>query len=224
MRFFLFTPSLILFSALTLQAIPVGAQESEPHEPPFFAEPITPEPEALRPQIDDVPQQSETTRTEAEKRIETLFALLKKTRNPRAAQNIANDIWSQWFKSGSASIDLLLQWSGEAVQRQQYNIALDFLDQVILLKPDYAEGWNRRATLHYTMLNFNKSMTDVRKVLELEPRHFGALSGLATMLERNGNDQAALKVWQQLLTVYPAMPSAQEAVMRLSEKLEGDPA
>ena len=94
------------------------------------------------------------------------------------------------LKPVTASLRGKLSRSNDAVAKEQYNVALDFLDQIVTLKPHYAEGWNRRATLHYTMLNYNKSMADIQKVLELEPRHFGALSGMATILERRGRLQS----------------------------------
>lgn len=223
MRFLFFAILMAFFYSPSLAPINVMAQELELEEP-VLPEPEQPDENAIQPEIDDVPLVSEDTRTQAEKRLADLFKDLKKTRNNRAAKRISDEIWGEWFRSGSASIDLMMKWSNEAVANEKYNIALDYLDQVVTLMPEFAEGWNRRATLHYTMSNFNKSMADIQKVLALEPRHFGALSGMATILERSGKKQAALKAWQRALSVYPAMPSGQAAIIRLSEELEGDPA
>ena len=223
MRFFFFVILLAFFSSSSLATINALAQELELEEP-VLPDPEQPDAEAIQPEIDDVPLVTEDTRTQTEIRLAELFADLKKTRNNRAAKRISDEIWGEWFRSGSASIDLMMKWSNEAVASEKYNIALDYLDQVVTLMPEFAEGWNRRATLHYTMSNFNKSMADIQKVLALEPRHFGALSGMATILERNGNKEAALKAWQRALAVYPAMLSGQAAIIRLSEELEGDPA
>ena len=223
MRFLFFAVLAALLFSPTLAPKSAMAQELELEEPPL-PDPEQPDEDAIQPDIDDVPLVSEDSRTQAEMRLAKLFKDLKKTRNNRAAKRISDQIWSEWFRSGSASIDLMMKWSNEAVAKEKYNIALDYLDQVVTLKPEFAEGWNRRATLHYTMSNFNKSMADIQKVLALEPRHFGALSGMATILERSGKKQAALKAWQRALSVYPAMPSGQAAIIRLSEELEGDPA
>ncbi|WP_306118752.1 MULTISPECIES: hypothetical protein [unclassified Roseitalea] len=201
-----------------LAACPVGAQSIIDPEAET-AEPIQPGDDAIVPPTDDVP----LVDNDRHERIDALFAELKRTADPRAAQTIADGIWSHWYRSGSASIDLMMQWSNDALRDRRFHMALDFLDQVVIRAPDYAEGWNRRATLHYTMNNLAKSMNDIQKVLEIEPRHFGALSGLAMILERNGNDRAALAAWQRALAVYPAMQSAQEAVIRLSDELAGDP-
>ena len=99
------------------------------------------------------------------------------------------------------------------------DVALDLLDQVIALRPDYAEGFNQRATLHFMMENYGKSIVDIERTLALEPRHYGALAGLATILEHLGEKDRALETWYRVLSVYPAMKSAQDSVVRLEEEL-----
>lgn len=157
-----------------------------------------------------------------EARLDQLFADLKRERNEKAAQRIAGRIWGEWFQSGSASIDLMMQWSQKAMDDQKFDVALDFLDQVVILQPKYAEGWNRRATVHYMMKNFGKSMSDIDQTLQLEPRHFGALSGLAQIMAATGHKQSALEAWQKVLAIYPMMRSAQDQVSALSEELAGE--
>ena len=157
-----------------------------------------------------------------EARLDQLFADLKRERNEKAAERIAGRIWGEWFQSGSASIDLMMQWSQKAMDDQKFDVALDFLDQVVILQPKYAEGWNRRATVHYMMKNFGKSMSDIDQTLQLEPRHFGALSGLAQIMAATGHKQSALEAWQKVLAIYPMMRSAQDQVATLSEELAGE--
>ena len=157
-----------------------------------------------------------------EARLDQLFADLKRERNEKAAARIAGRIWGEWFQSGSASIDLMMQWSQKAMDNQKFDVALDFLDQVVILQPKYAEGWNRRATVHYMMKNFGKSMSDIDQTLQLEPRHFGALSGLAQIMAATGHKQSALEAWQKVLAIYPMMRSAQDQVATLSEELAGE--
>ncbi|TIL71181.1 MAG: hypothetical protein E5Y89_22275, partial [Mesorhizobium sp.] len=101
-------------------------------------------------------------------RLDQLFTDLKRERNEKAATRIAQRIWSEWAQSGSASIDLMMQWSQKAMENQKYDVALDFLDQVVTLQPTYAEGWNRRATVHFMMKNYGKSMSDIDHTLHLE--------------------------------------------------------
>ncbi|TGQ57467.1 hypothetical protein EN836_00720 [Mesorhizobium sp. M1C.F.Ca.ET.193.01.1.1] len=155
-------------------------------------------------------------------RLDQLFADLKRERNEKAAERIAGRIWGEWNQSGSASIDLMMQWAQKATEDQKFDVALDFLDQVVTLQPDYAEGWNRRATVHFLMKNYGKSMSDIDHTLQLEPRHFGALSGLAQIMAETGHKQSALEAWQKVLTIYPMMRSAQDQVSTLSEELAGE--
>ena len=155
-------------------------------------------------------------------RLDQLFADLKRERNEKAAERIAGRIWGEWFQSGSASIDLMMQWSQKAMDDQKFDVALDFLDQVVTLQPQYAEGWNRRATVHFMMGNFRKSMTDIERTLELEPRHFGALSGMAQIMAATNHDELALQAWQRVLVIYPMLRNAQNEVSRLEEELAGE--
>ena len=155
-------------------------------------------------------------------RLDQLFVDLKHERNEKAAERIAGRIWSEWFQSGSASIDLMMQWAQKAMENQKFDVALDFLDQVVTLQPTYAEGWNRRATVHFMMKNYGKSMSDIDHTLQLEPRHFGALSGLAQIMALTGHKQSALEAWQKVLAIYPMMRSAQDQVATLSEELAGE--
>ena len=156
-----------------------------------------------------------------EERLDGLFAELKRAGNERAAERISSRIQREWAKSGSASIDLLMQWAQKAIEDEKNDAALDFLDQVTLLAPDYPEGWNQRATLHFAMDDYAKSMSDIERTLRLEPRHFGALSGMATILRDTGRKQAALHAYERLLDVYPMMRDAQTELGRLADEMTG---
>lgn len=155
-------------------------------------------------------------------RLDTLFAELKKTGDADKAKDIADRIRLEWQDSGSASVNLLMQWAAKAVESNKQAIALDLYDQAIALAPDYVEGWNQRATLHSQMGNYRKSMSDINRVLILEPRHFGALAGMAAILSASGKDELALRAWEQFLAVYPADRKAQEQFGEIEEKLAGN--
>lgn len=159
--------------------------------------------------------------TEAPPTLDKLFEELKHERKEHAAARIADRIWERWRRSGSSSIDLLMLWSDDAVKAEKFSIALDFLDRVTVLQPDYAEGWNRRATVHFMMKNFRKSMADIDQTLRLEPRHFGALSGMGQILKDTGQKELALRAYERVLAIYPMMRSAQNEVATLSEELAG---
>ncbi len=128
------------------------------------------------------------------------------------------DIWSH---SGSPAMDLLLSKGNEALQAGDYATALDYFSALIDHAPDFAEGWNARATTYYLMGEYALSIADVEHVLVLNPRHFGALAGLAFMLESMGEPALALKALHQVQALNPNRPNINEAITRL-EKMTGD--
>ncbi|OCP22157.1 MULTISPECIES: hypothetical protein [unclassified Ensifer] len=167
------------------------------------------------------PETEAASLTTPKQRLDALFSDLKKERDADKARELANQIRLEWQDSGSATVNLLMQWADKSITDNKQAAALDILDQVITLAPSYVEGWNRRATLHYTMGNYRKSMSDINHVLSLEPRHFGALAGMAAILGSAGKDELALRAWEQFLEIYPADRRAQEQLGELTEKLAG---
>lgn len=200
------------FSSLILAATFVASST--------LAQTATPAPPAVTPQQADpaVP----ISASQPANPIDPLFEALKRERDPDKARGIATQIMTDMNDSGSATVNLLMQWAATAIKEKRNAAALDFLDQVTLLDPAYPEGWNRRATLHYTMGNTRKSMADIAEVLKHEPRHFGAIAGMAGILMEAGKDELALKAWEDYLAIYPADREAQEAVTKLSEKIAGN--
>lgn len=153
--------------------------------------------------------------------LDELFAQLRRQPSRAAGNRIANQIRQAWGDSGSDTINLLMGWSAQAMRDQKTNVAEDLLNQVVVLAPDYAEGWNRRATLYYQKREFGRSIADIERTLRLEPRHFGALAGLATILGRSGENKKSLEIWYQVLALYPSNKTAQNQVAELEEKLSG---
>ena len=90
---------------------------------------------------------------EKSKTLETLFADLKRSSQSAVAERLTTQIWRQWGDSGSDSINLMMDWAQSAMGSRNFAAALDTLDQVVLLAPDFSEGWNKRATLHFMMEN-----------------------------------------------------------------------
>ncbi|MGL4490998.1 MAG: tetratricopeptide repeat protein [Rhizobiaceae bacterium] len=161
------------------------------------------------------------SRQDDPKKLDELFASLKRSKSVAIASDIANNIREEWTTSGSANVDLLMQWALEAMNRGDNSAAMDFLDQVVMLKPDFAEGWNRRATLHFSMNNYSKAMVDIEKTLQLEPRHFGALSGMGIIFLSLDNKEQALLAYQKALEVYPLMRDIQKTVGEIEDQLAG---
>jgi tetratricopeptide (TPR) repeat protein len=155
-------------------------------------------------------------------RLNGLFSDLKKAKSPAVAEGIAARIGGEWSDSGSASINVMMQWANDAIKANNYPVALDFLDQLLVLQPDYAEGWNRRATLHFMMDNYAKSMADIEKTLQLEPRHYGALAGMGQIFIALDKKELALRSYERALEVYPMMRNLQQQVGDLADELSGN--
>ena len=154
-------------------------------------------------------------------RLDRLFGELKRQADPDAAGRIAGKIDAIWSESGSATVDLLMTWSEKAAREKHYATALDLLDQVIVLEPEYAAGWNERATVHFLMNHYSKSMADIDRTLALEPRHFGALSGMASIFKALGKDRLAMRTLEKVLAIYPADRQAQQRLGQLADQLAG---
>ncbi|WP_297834038.1 tetratricopeptide repeat protein [uncultured Roseibium sp.] len=157
-------------------------------------------------------------------RLDELFANLAKSDNPKEAERIGREIQMLWMDSGSDTVDVLMSRAGKAIQADDHALALDLLDTVVILKPTYAEGWNRRATVHYMTEDFGKSLVDIERTLALEPRHWGALSGLAIIQRRLGFESEALATFRRALEVNPSLENATKAVNDLEKEAEGEPA
>jgi tetratricopeptide (TPR) repeat protein len=153
--------------------------------------------------------------------LDNMFLELRRAKSSAAAGGVAERIKERWSRSESATVDLLMQWAGEAMDRKDWPAAQDFLDQVVVLKPGFAEGWNRRATMHYLAGNLPKSMADIERTLALEPRHFGALSGMAAIFMDIGKKEQALAAYRRVLDVYPQLRDAQKQVGTLEDELTG---
>lgn len=137
------------------------------------------------------------------------------------ASAIERQIVALWSQSGSDSLDFLLLRGRRAIEAEEFDRAVDHLSALIDLEPDFAEAWNARATAHYLQDDFWSAMGDLQRALELEPRHFGALSGLAIMLDRVGAEASALTAYRAALAINPHMEGPQAAVIRLAPKVDG---
>ena len=153
--------------------------------------------------------------------IDSLFLELKRAGNEQAAQRISRRIRQEWSHSGSATIDLLMIRANKAVEDKDRGAALDYLDEIVTLAPAYAEGWNLRATVHFAGEDYARAMADIDRVLRLEPRHFGALAGMAAILNATGHDRAAAAAYERLLDIYPMMRDAQTEFGKLADEMAG---
>ena len=192
-----------------------GRSGDDPAPEAFGAPPSADDPNAAPP---DPTEKADETPAQ---RLDRMFAELKKAATHQEAATIAARIQRQWAKSGSATVDLLMQRAADSMARKDSVAAMDVLDQAIVLDPAFAEAWNRRATLNFTIDQWGKSLADIEQTLLREPRHWGAMMGLGMILEQTGHKDKALETYMQVLGVYPALDSAQKAAGRLADELTG---
>ena len=136
-------------------------------------------------------------------------------------ETIEQEIWSEWRKSGSRAVDFLLQRGMKAMNEGRLRLAIKHFTTVTEQAPEFAEGYNMRATAYFMMREFGLSVADIETTLQLEPRHFGAMSGLGMILEQTGRPKQALSIYQKVLEVHPKSPQAQAAQERLKAQTEG---
>jgi tetratricopeptide (TPR) repeat protein len=161
------------------------------------------------------------TPAEREKMLSDLYAHLATATDEDSAKAVAEAIERVWLNSGSDTIDLLMERSMKAVSEKNYDLALKLLDHVVALAPDYTEGWNRRAYVHYMKSEVDLALGDLRRTLALDPNHFKALDGLGQILREIGQKRPALKAFKQLLDVHPYWSGAQDAADELERDVEG---
>lgn len=153
--------------------------------------------------------------------IEFLFGALKAAPTPEAAKAVEGRIWALWMVSPSDTATLLMNRVRRAVEVKNLDLAIKLLDSIVVLRPDYIEAWNRRATLHYMRKDFTRSLEDIRQTLAREPRHFGALAGLGMIMQELGEDKRALEVYRKAVDVNPHLPRIPDLIKSLTEKVEG---
>lgn len=153
--------------------------------------------------------------------LDDLYRRLKNARSPGVANRLASDIQVRWLQSGSDTVDLLMQRALAAIAAKDAPLAQDLLDSIIALKPDYAEAWNQRAVLHFGQRDFDAAIEDVDVVLRLEPRHYGALVGLATILGEYGFKARSLEAYRRAIAIHPFLKDVPKKIDELAVEVEG---
>jgi tetratricopeptide (TPR) repeat protein len=154
--------------------------------------------------------------TEDAARLDALFTELSEP-GREDWERIEGEITQIWSRSGSPAMDLLLRRGNEALEAEDYATALEHFTALTDHAPDFAEGWNARATTFYLMGEYSLSIADVERVLALNPRHFGALAGLGFIFEAMGETELALEALQAVQALNPNRPNIHEAVKRLQQ-------
>jgi len=199
-------------AALALLNQSASAQTVAPPTPPHgqAIEPMQPPKDLPRPQ-----------RGDRARNLDFLFGALKAAPDAESAKQVENRIWALWLASGSDTANLLMTRAKSAIDANDLDLAIELLDAIVKIKPDYIEAWNRRATIRYMRKEFGQSMEDIRQVLKLEPRHFGAMSGLGMILQEFGDEKRALDAFRRAVTIHPHLQKIPDLIKSLTEKVEG---
>jgi tetratricopeptide (TPR) repeat protein len=152
-------------------------------------------------------------------RLDKLFADLKATSDPVEGEAITASIWQIWYETDNTKAEALLTEGVDAMENDRYDTALEDFDRLVETAPDFAEGWNRRATLLYMMGEVDGSVRDIERTLELEPRHFGALSGLGLIYVQIGNEEAALKAFKRAFEINPHLEGVKANIESIEKSM-----
>ncbi len=206
--------SLVLLASLAGAVIVAGAAawaddlsrapRANPDSPAPQAKPDQPKPKTL-----------------AEQRAE-LYARLAVSKDADETEGIVGRLLRSYSEFGSDTGDLLLQRARHAIVVEQYGDALKILDDTVALLPNWAEGWNARATARYLDDDYDGSMADIAQTLKRDPNHLGALMGMAAILEARGENEDALKVYERALAIAPHWRNAEDAAGKLKAALAGE--
>lgn len=149
--------------------------------------------------------------------------LLRRLADPATQDSgrVESDIQRLWSHSGSATMDLLLKRGRDAMEEGDIDAAIEHLTALTDHAPDFAEGWNARATAFYIAGLFGPSIDDIRRTLAINPNHYGALAGLGMIMEALGDDGRAIWAYKASVAINPHQPRVQESLERLEQKSEG---
>ena len=143
--------------------------------------------------------------------------------NNKTSSEIEQKIWKLWSTHPKDyELTLLLAKGSDAVNNNQFIKAIDIFTNVINLDPNWAEAWNKRATVLYMIGEYEKSQNDINKVLELENRHFGALAGQGLVNIKLKNYEKAIKSYEKALKIYPSMRSPEIMIKEIEALIKQD--
>lgn len=152
-----------------------------------------------------------------------LLDKLAASKTDEEAASLEEEVWDAWLVSGSGTVDVLMKRGLEAQENEDLDTARDMFDRVIMIKPTYAEGWNRRALLFFNDKQYDEAVADLESALTYEPRHFGAWVGLGMIFESIDRPEAALRAYEKALAIHPHAAAAVSGEKRLKRAVEGMP-
>ena len=136
-------------------------------------------------------------------RLEDLFKILSKTESDVQINEVTSSIWDIWHETNDPSIEADFYRGLESMRTGDLLMAVAFFTRVINKNPNFAEGWNKRATVYYLLEKFDASMMDIHETLKLEPRHFGAMDGMDLIFIHHQQLNKAIDIYDKMLEIFP---------------------
>jgi tetratricopeptide (TPR) repeat protein len=158
--------------------------------------------------------------TQNDPQLQPLFARLQATADAGEGEALQAAIWTVWTTTDDKEAARMMAIGIIAMGQDRLDDALSTFDALVEVAPDFAEAWNKRATVHYLMGNLDESVADIERTLVLEPRHFGALSGLGLIYQEVEKWDAALRAFEAALKVNPHLPTVRVNVEALRKKVK----
>ncbi len=155
------------------------------------------------------------------KQLDALFQRLKDAQDERVARGLERQISGLMMQSGSETADLLLSRAIVAFSKQEADLSISLLDALTDLKPDFAEGWFRRATIRYQRKELFLAAEDIEQALKREPRHFSAWMGLSLIFRDLDRPKAAIFALRQAQSINPHAERVAEMIKRLAPEADG---
>lgn len=156
-------------------------------------------------------------------RLDGLFAQLQTPISEAEAAAVEQQIWNIWIESDDMSVNRLMRSGVQAMAARQNVQALRYFSRLVERAPDFAEGWNKRATVYFLIGDYRASVVDIEHTLELEPRHFGALSGLGLIYDAIDQPAAALRSFEAAVAINPHLENTKQRIEELRRQLQGRP-
>ena len=143
-------------------------------------------------------------------RLEDLFDILSTTESDVQINEVTSNIWDIWYETNDPSIEADFYRGLESMRTGDLMMAVAFFTRVIDKNPNFAEGWNKRATVYYMLGKFDASMMDIHETLKLEPRHFGAMDGMGLIFIHLEQFDKAIDIYNRMLEIFPNNSSTKQ--------------
>lgn len=131
-------------------------------------------------------------------------------------------VWQVWSRSGDPEVDALLKAGIQQMEEGRMGLAVETFTRITERLPEFAEGWNKRATAYYLIGDYDQSLKDCDEVIKRNPQHFGALSGYGLIYIKRGELERALEYLQRALEINPNLESVEQSIELIRYKLGKD--